>query len=316
MLADISSPAPLLQRCTALAASSFSNEEKRKNRVDKFYKKLLTLLMLREQHPSRPEQVVSRVNRSPRADEIGSPNIQYNIVDYTKRHKQFAHIKAPVRFVYIEELDKKKLDTQILKDFVDGNKVNNEIMFGTSENIPIQCKLNLISNFTPSFETDSGVARRGLLIELTNKFLPKEEYEQNIKEKKGVYPIDDTLEAFIKTVEFKLAFLHILLPYAQKYHMTGLPHYNPVLSAFKEVCEDNDSIKDFVEQFYETTNDENDRVSKEEFLEMYRLHFKLKQVTWMNVLNDIKRCGLQYNRTLRVELDPIGDQLLRDFLSI
>ena len=47
-------------------------------------------------------------------------------VDYTKHeHKQFALIKAPVRFVYIEELDKKKLDTQILKDFVDGNKVNN-----------------------------------------------------------------------------------------------------------------------------------------------------------------------------------------------
>ena len=134
---------------------------------------------------------------------------------------------------------------------------------------------------------------------MNNRFLPKAEYEKN-KEKKGVYPIDDKLDDFIQTVEFKQAFLHILLPYAQQYHKIGLPHYEPVLSGFKEICEDNDSMRDFVDQCHETTNNENDRVSKDEFVEMYRLHFKLKQMTWMNVLNDIKRCGLQYNRALRV----------------
>jgi hypothetical protein len=45
--------------------------------------------------------------------------------DFTKRHKQFALIQNPVRYVYIEEIDRSKLNENMMKDFVDGNSVNN-----------------------------------------------------------------------------------------------------------------------------------------------------------------------------------------------
>ena len=53
--------------------------------------------------------------------------------DFTKRHKQFALIQNPVRYVYIEEIDRSKLNENMMKDFVDGNSVNNEIMYGTAK---------------------------------------------------------------------------------------------------------------------------------------------------------------------------------------
>ena len=49
----------------------------------------------------------------------------------TKRHKQFIHlIQNPIRFAYVEELSRKNLDVETLKDFIDGDKLNVEIMFG------------------------------------------------------------------------------------------------------------------------------------------------------------------------------------------
>jgi phage/plasmid-associated DNA primase len=98
--------------------------------------------------------------------------------DYSKRQKQFALIRKPVRFVYIEEMDRNKLDGDVLKDFVDGDKINNEIMYGTSETIILQCKLNLISNNNINFDTDSGIKRRGYSQKFTNKFIPKDDYEK------------------------------------------------------------------------------------------------------------------------------------------
>lgn len=61
--------------------------------------------------------------------------------DYNKSHKQFVKIKKPIRFVYIEELDEKKLDVDLLKDFVDGDQIGgNEVMYGTCEDIDIYSK--------------------------------------------------------------------------------------------------------------------------------------------------------------------------------
>ena len=63
-----------------------------------------------------------------------------------KRHKQFIHlIRHPIRFAYMEELSRKTLDVDTLKDFIDGDKLNVEIMFGTSETKNIQAKLISLS---------------------------------------------------------------------------------------------------------------------------------------------------------------------------
>jgi phage/plasmid-associated DNA primase len=63
--------------------------------------------------------------------------------DYTKAHKQFADIKQPIRLIYAEELDRKRLDNRLLKDFVDGDKIgSNEVLYGTTEDINLQCKHN------------------------------------------------------------------------------------------------------------------------------------------------------------------------------
>ena len=95
---------------------------------------------------------------------------------YCKLHKELAECKGK-RYTYIEELDQHKLDINMYKNLVDGDLVNNEILFGTTEKIPIHFKMNVISNHDPNFKSDEGVLRRGILVNHTNKFYDEDEYE-------------------------------------------------------------------------------------------------------------------------------------------
>ena len=85
-------------------------------------------------------------------------------VNNNKKHKTFAGINKIIRYVYMEEMNKKKIDIDILKDFVDGNKIgSNEVMYGTTSDIIINCKLTVFSNHNPNFDSDYGMRRRGIL---------------------------------------------------------------------------------------------------------------------------------------------------------
>jgi hypothetical protein len=218
----------------------------------------------------------------------------------TKRHKQISNVKRTTRLTYVEELDRTKLDIDYIKDFVDGDKISNEIMYGTSEQIPLNCKLVIVSNNDLNFDTDEGMKRRGLMEELTNKFLAKREYDKQ-KNNKGIYLLDSSIIDYIKTIEFKQAFFQILLPYAVKYYQQGLTNTKILRDNFTELCEENDKVKDFINQQYCQTNNDKDRVFKEDFVEGYRIFSGLKHITWTNILNDVKRLGISYNRQAKLQ---------------
>lgn len=209
---------------------------------------------------------------------------------YTKVHKQFAKIKKPVRFVYIEELDRKKLDIQSLKDFVDGDKIgNNEVMYGTAEDIDIHSKLLITSNSDPIFDNDAGIRRRGLLSVLTNKFVTQNEYE-NSKNKKGYYLRDGELvDKFITSDNHKIAFFHLLLPhviYYYKHKSIKIPKF--IEEGFEDLCKENDPMAQFIEEHYIVTDDDNDRIHKNDFLQLYNDHYGTN-LRWNVVISDVKR---------------------------
>ena len=219
--------------------------------------------------------------------------------NYSNSHKQFARVKQPIRLAYIEEIDREKLDGDLLKDFVDGYKLNNEIMYGTSEEIHLQCKLNIISNNNLNFDTDEGLKRRGYLQEFHNQFVdPKHKKYNNGNPKAGIYLRDVNLSNMFEKQEFKLAFCQMLIPYSRKYYEEGLTLSETLTNSYYELCEENDKVKEFVEKCYVRTGDNKDRISKDSFLETYRFRTGLKLTSWTWLLNDVKRLGLNYARNL------------------
>ena len=133
-------------------------------------------------------------------------------------HKML-HDSRYYRFWYVDEFtDKTPCNISLIKDLTGGDSIGrNEVLYGTTEKIPILGKLMIPTNKLPIFDTDSGIQRRGLAEQYINRFLDKNEYDLN-KNKKGIYLKNKTLLEKYRNDEYKLALFHILLPFAIKYY--------------------------------------------------------------------------------------------------
>lgn len=218
-------------------------------------------------------------------------------INYSNFHKEMSELKGS-RYVYIEELPKNTpLDVDLYKDIVDGNHIRNNIMFGTSEYININFKLNILTNHIPKFENDKGILRRGLMAELNNEFLDEEKYTKS----EGTYLLDkDILEKYYNN-EYKQALFFILKDYAYEYYTKGLNTFKELTTKFQDVCSENDLMAQFIEGEIVQTKNNKDRIHRDEFLEKYNNKYNLRK-HWNDILSDVKRL-LTYDNQARVKYD-------------
>ena len=219
---------------------------------------------------------------------------------YSKGHKYFAQTKNK-RIVYIEELDKKKVDADLIKDVVDGNQINNEVLFATTEKIDINFKLMFLSNNLMNFDADSGIKRRLIHFEFRNKFVALQDLEKERANHKigKVFPLDNSLVSkFHNNDDYKNALIHILIKKAKQYFDIGLTVPEKYVEIAKEICEENDKFKNFFENHFEVTNNEDDRIAKDEVRDMFNSHTKCN-FSASSIMTDIQRLQLKYERGLR-----------------
>lgn len=215
------------------------------------------------------------------------------------KHKYIIDCQAPVRVVFCEELSSDLLDSDAIKDFVCGS-INTEVMYSNNISFESHCKLVTTGNRESRFKNDGGMERRVLSISLTNEFLTKQDYDA--KKKSGaqnVYLRDDTLKDKFDSLDYKLALIHLLLPRAMKFYTTEFHIPDTVVNESKQLCENNDPMKEFISDELVSTGLEMDKLNKMDFMEAFHNHSKLKQMSWHNILEEAKRCGLKYNKELR-----------------
>ena len=228
---------------------------------------------------------------------------------FSKGHKYFAQMKGK-RIVYIEEQDKKKVDVDLMKDVVDGNKMNNEVLFSTTETIAILFKLMFLSNNLMNFDADSGIKRRLIHFDFKNKFVDKDNIEkEKLTHKVGeVYPLDNTLLMKFKNCdEYKNALVHLLVLKSKKYFDDGLKIPTKYMEIAKDVCEENDKFKIFFENHFEITDNDKNRVSKKEIKDLLDAYYKCNY-SEKTIFNDIERLQLNYKKDLRVVYRGVSER--------
>jgi len=208
---------------------------------------------------------------------------------FEKRHKQFYQlIREPIRLAYIEELDRRKLDVDILKDVVDGKRLDVEILFGTKDEKPIQSKLLTCSNKDFNMDVDEGVLRRCRIQLYESRFVDEE--DEPIDEKNHIYNKEEKIENKYLEEHYRNAYFHLLLE-----HIDSVDVPKIAKELFKETASEYDTFTNTLEEKYEITKNEKDYVTKNDLA----CHFELKHIKFEKVLNEIKRIGLKYDRTKR-----------------
>ena len=212
-------------------------------------------------------------------------------LNYSKTHKQFIHlINNPIRLAFIEELSRNNLDVNILKDFVDGDSLNVEIMYGTSTTKNIQCILSTCSNKDFNMrEADSGIIRRGLVQYYNSKFIKNVEDDYD----KHIYKRVDRFEEKYLNEDYKNAYFHLLLEYYNSNDFIPTENENN----FKDIVEQYDTFKMGCEKVFEFTHDQDDRLGKIEALKAFNFDSGYKKMSWSKFLSEMKRIEVEYDRT-------------------
>ena len=221
-------------------------------------------------------------------------------VDNATYHKQMNAMNKKRVFRLEEMIAGKMLDRERIKKISGGGNDTGDVMYGNTITQKITGKLNFISNSLPHFEADNGMLRRIRVMEHSNKFVDKEDYDQ-IKNKNNIYVKDAQLEKKFENPAYNLAYFQILLPYAVSFYKNGLLLCNDIIKKGKEFCSQSDLMSEFIENNFSKTNNEEDRIGKEDFIESYKFFNKGKQINWTKLLSDAMRCKLKYEPQLRCD---------------
>jgi len=180
---------------------------------------------------------------------------------FEKRHKFLNDlVNKPIRLLYFEELPKgKKLDVKFIKDFVDGDELPLEIMFGTKCEINIQAKIMTVSNHDFNVDTDEGILRRGRVQYYKSKFVDDVEIDDK---ENHIYKKVEGFENKFNDEYYKNAYFHLLLKYVDDLY---IPKKNK--DDFKDKAEENDEILNNILEYYEITNNLDDKINKLDFME-------------------------------------------------
>jgi len=210
---------------------------------------------------------------------------------YEKRHKQFLElIRSPIRLAYIEELDRERLDADVLKHFVDGKKLSVELLYGTKAVGNLQSKLITCSNKDPVTDADEGIMRRIMVQHYTSKFIAGVQ-DDDINHNYGLVT---GFEHRFNDPHYKNAYLHLLLEHLHINERT-CQFYIPeaARTGFKEIIEESDEFIRGLEMGFIITKCKDNVVSKAEL----EAHFRfIGNCTWTEILPDLKRLGLTYDR--------------------
>ena len=212
-------------------------------------------------------------------------NQTFNLSYQAKRHKQLLPlIRQPIRFVYCEELDQKKIDVECLKEVVDGKNLSAEVLYGYTEEGAIQCKINTCSNKDFNIEMDNGIARRGLVQIYKSKFKHNIEDDWN---KKEFLRVDNYSNKF-EEEEYKNAYLHILISHFSLNNF--IPKTNE--QQFRDIAEEYDEFSDVFNEIIEITGNSEDFVHKVDVLNHIKL--LINNVTMRRIRNEFKKVGIKY----------------------
>ena len=138
-------------------------------------------------------------------------------VKNTKTHKQLVQTKGK-RIVYMEELPREKdTNASLLKDIGDGKKLENEIMFGTSEIIILTWVLFALTNHIPNIDpNENAVYNRYRQASFNSHF--DRTGERLVEDPSKLLFIADVSLGETMLKQYSHEIFHILIDYANKFY--------------------------------------------------------------------------------------------------
>lgn len=138
-----------------------------------------------------------------------------------KTHKQLVMMKSK-RLVWADEFNQKKMNAELMKLIGDGLKIENEIMFGTSEIITLMFKMWILTNHIPNIDAkETAVYNRYKQFSYGSHF--DRTGKRTVENPELLQFIADPTLADLLKREYYNEIFEIVIDYAHKYYKSKLP---------------------------------------------------------------------------------------------
>ena len=192
----------------------------------------------------------------------------------------------------------KKFDGTFLKSWADGECNAEKLYKEGSHDFRHYSLTFFTSNNMPNVQIDGGVARRIRAYEHKSNFV---ENIKDVNEDKNIYLKDSDFKVnFQQSLDLKLAFFDILAEYANKWlknKKIELPA--EFTETANDIIDSNDHIKDFVDDYFTITKNEDDRIHKLDMLNFFNKIYPNKFLKDLQLIRLMKEKGVKYDRQKR-----------------
>jgi len=179
--------------------------------------------------------------------------------------KRFASMQEPN--------DNDVIHTGAMKEYTGGDKIYSRGLFSTPTPFKPQFKLVLLCNKMPHIKGwDYGTWRRIRVVNFTSSFV-----DHPNPENPNEYAKDKTLSD--KFDGWKEAFMWMLLEYMKQYKREGMHEPVQVVQASKEYKKRSDSYLQFLDDNYEFTGNEQDKMSFQDVVESFKMWWRNTNTT-------------------------------------
>ena len=207
-------------------------------------------------------------------------------------HKEIASWRG-ARIAWVNELTKNKQDAELIKEIADGTTRKYKVMYGTSTEMSINFKLFIVSNHSPSIDSDNGIARRMRMFQMDSEFidgLENDDYE------KCLFKKDTNFGDLLKT-KYKFALMDLIYSYSKKYVDNDFklePYPVEWKEQTTECVSSNNEFKEFFETHFETGD--NKSISLFKLNQILKAYGNVK----FNDENKKNKWGFEYERNKKL----------------
>jgi hypothetical protein len=209
-------------------------------------------------------------------------------------------VNPQIRLGWINEFKDAKLDEALVKDTIDG-KIKTTSLYADGQNtLKINTKFVGTMNTIPNFIVDGGMVRRVDSFEHKAIYIESDDKELKPDDKKHVYLKNKNIINDIIEMDLLNAWFDVLVSYCVKW-MNGekIKYTNNFTSAKQLLVGSNDKIQDFVDSSLIITNNDNDKICKEEMKMAFSIANPDKHLNVQQLIMALKQKKIEYNASIR-----------------
>jgi hypothetical protein len=235
----------------------------------------------------------------------------------------------PYLYSWINEMDAKRCDTSVYKSFCDGVINTTKLYTDGSHNLKHFALAIATSNELPNMQQDTGTKRRIIGYEHKSKFVDD---EKAVNSKENIYLKDKHMDD--KIPMFYNAIIDIYTKYCSNWlnnkftlDFSKSKNFNDTKDL---ITSTNDYFQDFIDKCLTITNNDNDRIGKEQMRELFISTYNDKRVNVLQVITSLKDKGIKYDKEKRCDsvkgcfvgvktkqsADPLEDNIVAIDLSV